>query len=343
MRLKLILTGLGLLAGLGFSGLLVWSDLPVIPDRHTPDPAVAYMNSADGSEAVFSEAYFAQGENFLHYVSGGEGDVVLFLHGFPSYWFSHLRQLVPLARDYRVVAVDGLGVGRSSAPLAVTNYSLESMAGHLLALIDHLGAQKIHLVGHDWGAVLAFGFAQRYPDRVVTVAGMSAPPQNLLLALLETSASQRAATRYVETVKAANVFTLLALDAPGRVRDGVYKPFLDTGKLSAAEACFFQLSVGSIKRLNRHINWYRANIPAPGDVQEADFWPSRLARLTVPALFIWGEDDPLITEDMILALQKNEPKLRMMMLRNAGHWPQIEKPDAVLAAISDLLESAGKR
>ena len=136
----------------------------------------------------FQSVYFEHNGQNLHTVVGGNpvGETLVFIHGFPSFWYSFAKQLAHFHQDYRVIAIDGLGVNHSDAPQTHGYYSLQALSDHVLALLDYLEIEQFHLVGHDWGAALALGMAQQTPHRIRTVTGISAPPQNVILELVQT-------------------------------------------------------------------------------------------------------------------------------------------------------------
>ncbi|MEL7447163.1 MAG: alpha/beta hydrolase, partial [Pseudomonadota bacterium] len=281
--------GLLLLFLVPLGGGLIWGNTQVEVDETEVDPAIAYINAQSPEGTPFREAYFEHGGNRLHYVEAGQGETVLFLHGFPSYWLSLFNQMVALKEGYRVVAIDGLGAGRSDAPLDVEHYTLENMSTGVIALLDELGADKVHLVGHDWGSTFAFGLAQRHPERVLSVTGISAPPQNVLLASLQSDPNARSAAAYIERLKSANPLLIVATGGHKRVWTGAYEPLVRAGHLTPEAGQLMRDATGDPRRLNAHINWYRANIPAPDALTQTDFWPAPDARLPMPALMIWGQ------------------------------------------------------
>ncbi|MEM8660673.1 MAG: alpha/beta hydrolase [Pseudomonadota bacterium] len=304
------------------------------------------FNAHQGPDATkLAESYFEHNNHRLHYVQAGEekSELIVFIHGFPSFWYSFSRQLAAFVADYHVVAIDGLGAGRSDAPLSPEPYSLENMNAHLEALLDKLGKERAHLIGHDWGATLALGFAQRYPDRVLSVTGISAPPQNVLLDTLSTQADQAATFDYIETLKRANPILLMALGFRERIWQGAYAPLLAEGALSEPEGELFRDATSNPKRVNAHINWYRANVPAPDDIQAASFWPSREARIVAPLLFIWGQEDELISPGLVSQLALIAYDTELLPLESVGHWPHIQRPDAVNNAIRTHLLQASVR
>ncbi|MEM8633641.1 MAG: alpha/beta hydrolase [Pseudomonadota bacterium] len=326
-----------------FSGLVIlalaawlWMKIPVAADMSVSDPAIVHANKAC-TNADYTSAWFEHAGHKLHYVEAGDGELVLFLHGFPSFWFSFIRQMDAMKDDYRVVAIDGLGAGKSDAPHDVAAYRLENMAAHLEALIDHLGAEKVHIVGHDWGATFAFGFAQRYPERVASVTGLSAPPQNVLLSLIQRDSSLRQTSAYIERLKQANPLLIVATGGDKKVWTGAYEPLVEKGLLTPEEGDLFREATGNPKRINAHINWYRANIPPFDKIRDADFWPERGARLHMPALIVWGQDDRVFAKQYAEATKVRSDQIRMLPLAGVGHWPHVERAETVTQAIKDLI------
>jgi len=113
----------------------------------------------------------------LHIAEQGQGPLVLLLHGWPESWYSWRHQFGPLvAAGYRVVAPDQRGYARSEQPPDVTSYTLLHLVGDVIALIEELGEEQAVVVGHDWGAPVAWTAAMLRPDKVRAVAGLSIPP-----------------------------------------------------------------------------------------------------------------------------------------------------------------------
>lgn len=314
-----------------------WAMTPARPDITRPDAAIVQLNDRNNDSDPYKEDYFQHAGHSLHYVEAGKGELVLFLHGFPSYWLSFLRQMDALKDDYHVVAIDGLGTGKSDAPRDVESYKLENMAQHVLALIDHLGADKVHLVGHDWGSTFAFGFAQRYPDRVASVTGLSAPPQNVLLHLMETEPELRKTSGYIERLKQANPLLIVALGGDKQVWTGAYEPLVAAGHMTAEEGELFRGPTGNPKRINAHINWYRANIPSFDAIGDKSFWPSRNARLRMPAQIIWGNKDRVFAREYAENITAYADDIKLLPLADVGHWPHWERSAAVTDAIGNLI------
>jgi pimeloyl-ACP methyl ester carboxylesterase len=114
----------------------------------------------------------------LHYAECGtrNDDLVLLLHGFPEFWYSWRHQLQVLGRKFHVVAPDMRGYNLSDKPPRVEAYRIEKLVEDVVGLIKYFGAEKAAIVGHDWGAGVAWSVAQKYPERVTRLAVMQVPP-----------------------------------------------------------------------------------------------------------------------------------------------------------------------
>ncbi|KAL2325554.1 hypothetical protein Fmac_024612 [Flemingia macrophylla] len=112
----------------------------------------------------------------MHVAEKGEGPVVLFLHGFPELWYSWRHQIVALSSlGYRAVAPDLRGYGGTDAPAPVSSYTVFHLVGDIVALIDSLGADKVFLVAHDWGAIIGWYLCLFRPDRIKAYVCLSVP------------------------------------------------------------------------------------------------------------------------------------------------------------------------
>ena len=333
---------LGAAGGLALLGIVtfIWSRKPVEVDQSIDDPALVYLNDRETGAPQFEEGYFEHDGRNLHYVMAGEGETIVFLHGFPSFWLSFVRQLETFKSRYRVIAIDGLGAGRSDAPREIEPYQLQAMSEHILALLDAVEADRVHLVGHDWGSAFAIGLAQQHPERVISVTGISAPPLNASLYAFENDSAARKSAAYVENFKKANPAILVLLGTAGDIYKGAYRPLVEAGKLSPEEGGLFRGATNNARRTNAHINWYRANVPSPDSITDADFWPGHDARVTVPALYIWGEEDPIRNETAILRLLDLSDNAKLVSFPGVGHWPHVLEAESVNAAIREHIESA---
>ena len=111
----------------------------------------------------------------LHYVTQGEGLLMLFLHGFPEFWYSWRHQISEFAKDYKVVAIDLRGYNDSDKPQAQSAYVMSEFVEDVKGVIEGLGYERCILVGHDWGGAIAWSFAYAYPELVSRLIVMNIP------------------------------------------------------------------------------------------------------------------------------------------------------------------------
>jgi pimeloyl-ACP methyl ester carboxylesterase len=298
----------------------------------------------------------------LEIEEAGEGPVVLLLHGFLNIGHSWRHQLRALAEaGYHAVAPDQRGYGDSSAPVGAEHYTSLHLVGDVLALLDLLGDPAPVIVGHDWGAMIAWQTALLRPDRVRGVAGVSVPyvPRGELsmLAGLRARFGDRYYMQYFQEVGPADAE--LARDVEATLRSVLYSgsgeaprlwdPVIpeggawldvlpDPGRLpSWITADDFAVHVAAFSRsgFTGPLNWYRA-IDLSWELMAA--W--RDARILVPGLFVYGVKDAFPTYSMALieSLGSRVPDLRgVVALDGVGHWVQQEAPDAVTSALLGFL------
>ena len=304
-----------------------------------PDPAVVHANTVAAGPQRYTEGYFGRGAARLHYVSVGKGPLIIFHHGFPSFWYSGFDQMEALKSRYRVVAVDGLGAGLSAKPVAAAAYRIDRLAARLDALSRHLGGNaRFTLIGHDWGAALAFAYAQGYPRRLDAVIGISAPPYNLFLDLVRDSPAQQARSQYMQVFRRLTLQQLQASDTPERIWRQSYAGLLASGDLSPAEGDLFRQVLRDPRAMNGGMNWYRANIPAFDAIGMANHWPRNNPRITVPTLLVWGDADKTFADEMLTRITDYATDLAIARLPGINHWATMENPGLATAAIIAFLD-----
>ncbi len=314
-------------------------ETPKATNSVPPDPAVVFANANGSSDVKYKEGYFGSGDTRLHYVEAGEGPLIIFYHGFPSFWYSWFDQMEALKDRYRVVAVDALGSGLSAKPHQLEPYNIAKLASQLDALSRHLGGdEKYILIGHDWGSVLALSYAQAYPDRLHKVVGMSAPPLNLFLRYAANNKEQQRRNQYMQRFRGTTLEMLKSGNAIESARVSAYGKLGERGDLSREELELFQNALSSNEMLYAAMNWYRANIPPFDNVSDSDLWPGPNTKITMPALFIWGEEDQVFVPELIDQVDNAGPDMRTVRLKGINHWTSMQEPERATSAIVDFLE-----
>ncbi len=266
------------------------------------------------------------GEVSLHVALAGEGDgpLVVLLHGFPEFWWSWRHRIPALMQaGFRVAAPDLRGYNLSDQPPAVADYGLSHLTADVDGLVRALGEDSAHIVGHDWGAVVAWDFAMRYPARVRRLGILNVPHPAVMVHALLTSPAQVRRSWYVfffqvphlpELILQQNDYASLrrSLAAGRLVRPGrdELEPYVDAAKRADA--------------LRGGMNYYRAMfrgaIPA---------LRTRPARIDAETLVIWGERDLFLGRELATPPRKLVPNARVEFLPEASHWVQVDAPSRV--------------
>ncbi|MFM9607894.1 epoxide hydrolase [Streptomyces sp. V2] len=295
--------------------------------------------------------------------AGAEGPLVVLLHGFPESWHSWRHQFAPLvAAGFRVVAPDQRGYGASDRPDDVAAYSVLHLVGDVVGLIHALGEETAFVVGHDWGAPVAWHTALLRPDVVRGVAGLSVAPTprgaNPPLEVVKAAYDGRFYWTYFNQVGVADeefgrdpktslrrfVYAFSG-DAPGE--PGIHQALIEPGtpwlvQLPApeqlpdwfTESDLDELAEGYVKGFTGGLNWYR-NLDRNWELTA----PFAGASITTPALFVYGDRDPVAyfpgTPELVARLPELVPGLRRppVVLPGCGHWTQQERP----AEVNELL------
>lgn len=137
------------------------------------------MAKTENSEVPIRHGYASVNSIRLHYVEAGSGDnLVILLHGFPEFWYSWRKQLDALSGSFHLVAPDLRGYNLSDKPPRVEDYKIDELVADVIGLIDHFGAKEAAIVGHDWGAGVAWALAQQHPERLSKLAVLQVPYQS---------------------------------------------------------------------------------------------------------------------------------------------------------------------
>jgi pimeloyl-ACP methyl ester carboxylesterase len=243
----------------------------------------------------------------LHYVTAGRGPLILFLHGFPEFWYAWKDQLAEFARDHRAVAPDMRGYNLSSKPADVAAYSVKHLVADVRALVGHLEAKTFVLVGHDWGGVVAWAFAIRHPERLKKLVIVNAPHPEVFERELRENPAQQAASRYMLVFRSPEAEQLLAADDHRRLlamfaREGA--PFSDEDRAQYLAAW------SQPGALTGGLNYYRAagvGPPTPEGAPARSFGAPSSRTVTVPTLVIWGERDSALLTGTLTALRPSCP------------------------------------
>jgi len=272
----------------------------------------------------------------LHYVEAGEGSLVLLLHGFPQFWYEWRHQSPALVEaGFRVVAPDMRGYNLSDKPPGVRAYRVELLARDVQRLILACGERTATVAGHDWGAIVAWIAAMRYPERVRRLAILNVPhPARFLDGLLSPMQLLRSSymfffqiPRLPEAVIRAGDFALL--------RSVFRRDPVRRGAFTAEDIERYAGALAQPGALTATLNYYRSLLRNPREVG------TLLKRIEAPVLVIWGERDRSLSRRLAEPPRLWVPNLlRVERLREASHWVAEDCPREVNSLLLDFLSNS---
>jgi len=254
----------------------------------------------------------AGGYTFRALAEGPEdGRPVLLLHGFPQSAGEWRRQLSALAAaGYRAVAPDQRGYSPGARPAGVAAYAIDELVADVVAMCDELGADRVDVVGHDWGAIVAWVVAARHPDRVRSLTAVSVPhPEAFADAYAAPGGAQREMSAYIEVFRAEDGAgeRMLAGDDGNGIRRMLESQGI--GEEAAAEHAAVHGEPGA---LTAGLNWYRATHPTK---------MRGIPPVSVPTLFVWGTEDPAISREAAEGCAHHVTgPFRFEVRQGVGHW-----------------------
>lgn len=251
-----------------------------------------------------------------------DGALVLLLHGFPeSSWEWHHQIDALASAGYRAVAPEQRGYSPDARPGQIEDYSIDRLVGDVIGMADHLGASTFHLVGHDWGAIVAWHVAAAHPQRLETLTVVSVPhPTAWAAAFADPSSDQPQRSAYMPEMKRLGSEDGMGADFLRFVFNASGLEGFDTephiAVLSEREA------------MRAALNWYRAY----------DFTTMGLPDITVPTLFVWSPEDVAIArEGAELTGRHVDAPYRFEVIEEVGHWiPELAAADFSAMLIEHL-------
>ena len=265
----------------------------------------------------------------LHVAQAGaqDGPLVILLHGFPEFWRGWEAQIPALAAaGYRVWAPDQRGYNRSDKPPRIADYHIDTLARDVTGLIRAAGEQKAFVVGHDWGAAVAWHLVTHYPERVRKLVNMNVPHPAIMVRNLRSNIRQMLKSWYIfffqiprlpEWLLARDNAAFLARAMQESSAPGTF----DERKLAHYREAWSQ--PGAITAM---LNWYRSVLRASLKTWRT---PPPLPRITVPTLLIWGKQDVALDHRMAQPSIDLCEQGELVFFEQASHWVQHERAEEV--------------
>lgn len=271
--------------------------------------------------------------------------VILCLHGFPEYGGAW-ADLAPHLAGFHLIAPDQRGYGQSWAPQDVGDYAASKLVGDMAALIETLGIAPCTVLGHDWGAAVAYGLAMMKPElvsRLIIINGVHPAPFQRAIAA---GGAQTEASQYIHYLRRDGSEDALAENDFEKLL-ALFSAKMDLSWLSGDRLTAYKQAWSGPERLRGMINWYRASplrVAKPGEpITDLPELPRERLMVPQPHLLIWGAGDSALLPETTAGLEYYAPDLTRVTIDGADHWVCHQKPETVARTIRDWLGAQNNR
>jgi epoxide hydrolase 4 len=267
----------------------------------------------------------------LHYVTQGEGKLMLMLHGFPEFWYSWRHQIPEFASDYKVVALDLRGYNDSEKPKDVSAYQISELVNDIKGVIQGLGYESCILVGHDWGGMIAWYVAYNYPELVDKLIVMNIPHPAKFAEALRSSPQQLLRSWYVFFFQLPLLPELLfQWDDYRLIASSFIDMAIDKDTFSEADLNAYKDAAAKRGAITAMLNYYRNVFQGLLNQRQWDV-------LQIQTLMIWGENDTALGKELTYNTKDYVPDLQIRYIPNCSHWVQQEQCQLVNQYMREFL------
>lgn len=264
-------------------------------------------------DSLGTDGFAESGDVKIHYVTAGEGPLVVLIHGFPDYWYSWREQMPALAEHFQVVAIDQRGFNKSDQPEGVENYTIDKLVEDVAAVVKHFDRDKAIIVGHDWGGMVAWSFAMQHPEMTEKLVILNLPHPRGLSRELANNPEQQKASAYARNFqKPEAAKSMMPAMLAFWVKDSeARKKYVEAFKRSSMEGM---------------LNYYKANYPREPYTEMGDELPN----ITCPVLMLHGLNDTALLPGALNDTWKwIDNEFTLITIPGAGHFVQQDAADLV--------------
>lgn len=283
------------------------------------------ISTTNADESALGKHGYAQsGDVKIHYVTKGEGPLLVMIHGFPDYWYTWREQIPALSEHFQVVAMDQRGYNLSGKPEGLARYQMEELVQDVEAVIKHFGKKKAIVVGHDWGGAVAWSFATAKPQMIDHLVILNLPHFNGLQRELANNPEQRRASAYAREFQKEDAASRLTAEGlTFWIKDSEAKAkYLEAFKRSSLEGM---------------LNYYKANYPRPPYDETPEMPPVDCSVLMIHGL----KDTALLPGALNDTWKWVKRDLTMVTLPEAGHFVQQDAGPKVTQTLLTWLRMKG--
>ena len=252
----------------------------------------------------FEDGYADNDGVKIHTVTTGQGPLVVMIHGFPDFWYTWRHQMLALADQFRIVAVDLRGYNKSDKPKGVRNYTMRRLVGDIVAVLDHFGEKKAVIVGHDWGGAIAWTLAIKQPERVDRLIICNLPHPRGFARELAENPEQQANSHYARVFQQEGAHRRLKAQV---LAQWVDDPEAREKYIEAFARCDFEAM----------LHYYKTSYPREPYTEVT----SPLVKVKCPVLMIHGlQDKYLLPGALNDTWQWLESDFTLVTVPDAGHF-----------------------
>ncbi len=273
-------------------------------------------------EASWQHEFITTNGIRLHYVTQGEGPLMLMLHGFPEFWYSWRHQIPEFAKNFKVVALDLRGYNDSDKPDQQSAYVMDEFIKDVEGVIKGLGYEKCVLVGHDWGGAIAWSFTYTHPEMVEQLIVLNIPhPAKFAEGLRTPAQLLRSYYMFLFQLPLVPEFFMQASDYQA-IETAFVGMAVDKSAFTKADIEAYKDAAAKRGALTAMLNYYR-------NILQQRMFNQNWSVLEVPTLMIWGENDTALGMELTYGTAVYVRDFQIKYIPNCSHWVQQEKPELV--------------
>lgn len=270
----------------------------------------------------------------LHVMEAGpqDGPMILFLHGFPEFWYAWRKQLQYFAdKGYLVVAPDQRGYNLSDKPEGVAAYKIDELARDIIGLIDAYGRKQIFLVGHDWGASVSWWVALKYPERIKKLVILNVPHPKVMAKHVFTDTEQMKKSWYIFYFQIPGAVDHLAAASNYEWVIQLITTSANPGAFTSQELEEYRKAFQQPGAFTAMVNWYRAMVQTKQE-------PPKSFDVTMPMILMWGEDDVAMLTQLADESMPYCKQGCLIKFPGTSHWIQHEQAAKINPLIEDFFK-----
>lgn len=296
---------------------------------------------------MLSQDYVSLNGLRFHTVTSGSrnkaGKVMIFLHGFPEFWYEWKKQLEYFGREHFAVAYDQRGYNLSDKPAMVEDYTAALIVSDIKAMFEHFGVDGKEttgiLVAHDWGGAVAWAFAIKFPGYLEKLIIINAPHPGVFARELLNNPAQQKASAYMNFFRSSQAEEVLAANEFAGLQKAIFGGTSAPANFSEEDRQAYLAAWSQPGALTGGLNWYRAarlGPPHPDLGSPVQASPEAL-KVEVPTLVIWGEQDTALLTGNLEGLEEYVPDLEITRIPEGTHWVIHEEPDLINRLIDEFI------